>query len=159
MKSSLLFLIVCLLLGAITPATAEVYRWIDKDGKLQYTDTPPPPGAAKTEAKKIDASPATGSGAAGDSTKALQERSKDFDKRRLDAQEKAKKSEAEQKAELERKAVNDENCRLNKNAIKQYEIPEPIRRTNDKGELEYVSDEARASELAKLKETVAKECK
>jgi len=30
---------------AIAPAQAQQYRWIDRHGNVQFTDTPPPPGA------------------------------------------------------------------------------------------------------------------
>lgn len=39
---------IALLFGA--SAQAQMYRWVDKDGKVHYTDQPPPP----SEAKKIE---------------------------------------------------------------------------------------------------------
>jgi len=33
-------------------ATAQTYRWVDKDGKVHYSDTPPPPAAAKSVEKR-----------------------------------------------------------------------------------------------------------
>jgi glutaredoxin len=48
-----LALIVALML-AIGPATAgKLYKWVDKDGKLHYTDQPPPPEAKTAEQKKF----------------------------------------------------------------------------------------------------------
>jgi len=34
-----------LLIALSTPALAQQYRWVDKDGRVQYTDTPPPASA------------------------------------------------------------------------------------------------------------------
>jgi len=31
-----------------------LYRWVDKDGKVYYTDQPPPPTAKKIQEKKLD---------------------------------------------------------------------------------------------------------
>ena len=31
-----------------TAASAQMYRWVDKDGKVHYTDTPPPAAAGKS---------------------------------------------------------------------------------------------------------------
>ena len=54
MKSPVqIFVAIAVLLATATVA-AQVYKWVDKDGQVQYTDTPPPPGAAKVEAKKIN---------------------------------------------------------------------------------------------------------
>jgi glutaredoxin len=33
-------------------AVAQTYRWVDKDGKVNYSDTPPPPAAAKSVQKR-----------------------------------------------------------------------------------------------------------
>jgi hypothetical protein len=37
-----------------TAHATEVYRWVDKDGKVVYSDTPPPPGAKNAELRKLD---------------------------------------------------------------------------------------------------------
>ena len=41
------------------PAAAELYKWVDADGNVHYTDTPPPPTAKKSERKKLTDKPAT----------------------------------------------------------------------------------------------------
>ena len=33
-------------------ASAQPYRWVDDKGRVQYSDTPPPPGAAKSVQRK-----------------------------------------------------------------------------------------------------------
>ncbi len=38
---------------AVAPAGAELYKWVDADGNIHYTDTPPPPSAKKAERKKL----------------------------------------------------------------------------------------------------------
>lgn len=35
------------------PACAAMYKWVDAQGRVQYTDTPPPPNARKVEEQKI----------------------------------------------------------------------------------------------------------
>ena len=40
------------LLLAIGPAQAQQYRWIDRNGKVQFSDTPPPAGAR--DVRKVD---------------------------------------------------------------------------------------------------------
>ncbi len=48
------FLAVLLALAAL-PAAAQMYRWIDKDGKVHYSDQPPPAAAKKLEEKRFSA--------------------------------------------------------------------------------------------------------
>jgi hypothetical protein len=49
-KPALLLLCVAVALSA---TAAEMYRWVDKDGKVHYTDSPPPPSARKVEEKNL----------------------------------------------------------------------------------------------------------
>jgi glutaredoxin len=44
---------VAILLGSLSaPALAQAYRWVDKDGRVHYSGTPPPPSAS-TNVEKI----------------------------------------------------------------------------------------------------------
>ena len=154
MKSPIqLFTFLAILLATATVA-AQVYKWVDKDGKVQYTDTPPPPGATKAEPKKVEtpSSPAAAPAVAG---KSLQDRTKEFDKRKTEAAEKAKKDgESQQSAE-----VDAENCRNARTALIDLESGRPINRSNDKGERIFVSDEERAADIARARAMVAAACK
>lgn len=44
------WLIACLL---VAPVHAAMYKWVDAQGRVQYTDTPPPPNAKKVEEQRI----------------------------------------------------------------------------------------------------------
>ena len=49
MKFILLFAMALAAFAA--PASAQIYRWADKDGKVHYTQTPPPPEAKNVQKK------------------------------------------------------------------------------------------------------------
>jgi glutaredoxin len=54
-----------LLLGlalATNPAVAELYKWVGADGKITYSDTPPPADAKKVEKKRLNDRVAEGDG-------------------------------------------------------------------------------------------------
>jgi len=57
-------------------ASAQMYRWVDKDGKVYYTDTPPP-GAAKS-VQKSGAAPAAPTDAGSTTPYAVQQAAKNF---------------------------------------------------------------------------------
>ncbi|MCZ7562606.1 MAG: glutaredoxin family protein [Burkholderiales bacterium] len=40
------------LAGAATAAGAQTYRWVDQSGRIHYSDTPPPPQAARQVEKR-----------------------------------------------------------------------------------------------------------
>jgi glutaredoxin len=47
-----------LLLGAAFAAHAQtIYRWVDKDGNVQYSDLPPPPDARNLQTKRMGSGP------------------------------------------------------------------------------------------------------
>ena len=153
MKSPVqLFIAVAILLATATVA-AQVYKWVDKDGKVQYSDTPPPTSATKTEARKVDTSPAAAS--TSPPVKSLQDRAKDYDKRKTDAAEKTKKAETDQK-NADASAANCSNAR---GALKDLETGRPITRTSETGAREYLDDEARQAEMTRARKTIADFCK
>jgi glutaredoxin len=47
-----------LLMSLALVAHAQQYRWIDQNGRVQYTDTPPPPEAKGVQKKNLSAGPA-----------------------------------------------------------------------------------------------------
>jgi len=57
-------------------AGAQMYRWVDKDGKVHYTDTPPPAAAGKSVQKRSGAPAAADTGPA--APYAVQQAAKNF---------------------------------------------------------------------------------
>lgn len=47
------FLAAAITLIACANATAQAYRWVDREGRVHYTDSPPPPDASKVEKKNF----------------------------------------------------------------------------------------------------------
>jgi glutaredoxin len=58
-------------------ASAQMYRWVDKDGKVNYTDSPPP-AAAKSAQKRVPAPAAADTGAGAGAPYAVQQAAKNF---------------------------------------------------------------------------------
>jgi len=52
MASKLTYAAAVALALASAAAIAQTYRWVDKDGRVHYTDTPPPPSAAREVEKR-----------------------------------------------------------------------------------------------------------
>ena len=46
-------ILVLVLLSFAATAQAQLYRWVDEQGSVHYTDQPPPPNAKKVEEKKF----------------------------------------------------------------------------------------------------------
>lgn len=55
-------LIASLALTAALAAHGQQYRWVDEKGRVQYRDTPPPPGAKNVQKKNLNAGPTADAG-------------------------------------------------------------------------------------------------
>ena len=53
MNRPLLVMLLLLTLPAAAVA-AKLYKWVDKNGRVTYQETPPPSGSGKVEEKNID---------------------------------------------------------------------------------------------------------
>ncbi len=136
---------------------AQVYRWVDKDGKVQYSDQPPPPGAGKAEATRITSStPSSGSGGtpappakgapgkdAGDKAKAKAE------------PDNAAKAEAD----AQKKRETAEFCDNARGEVRQLQNGNRLSVTSPDGEVRFIEDDERASRIARLQKQIADTCK
>lgn len=94
------FLIIALLVVAL-PAVAQVYKWVDKDGKIHYSDKPPrDPKAKNVKDMHIDSKP-TDPEAVERELAELTERGKSVDES-LRVQEQVKAQTAAQKEAAEK---------------------------------------------------------
>lgn len=59
MKKALVLQLALWILAAPLGA-AQLYRWVDEKGNVEWRDTPPPPTAKKVEQRKVGATPAPG---------------------------------------------------------------------------------------------------
>lgn len=53
MKRLMWMLLVSVAVASVTAQAQTVYRWVDKDGKVQYSDTPPPADARSSQQKRL----------------------------------------------------------------------------------------------------------
>jgi hypothetical protein len=146
-----LLLIVTLVFAAA--ASAQQYKWVDKDGKVRYGDVPPP-GANATRLKPPPPGAPAPQAAQKDGGKPLSPDAA-FRKRQEESQ---KASEKQAQADQE-KALNQENCSRAREALAALESGQRISRTDAKGERYYLEDAQIAQETAKARESVRQYCK
>ena len=156
MRQALIFLMALMLAGT---AHAQLYKWVDKDGKVRYGDSPPP--GAKTSALKAPQGAAAASpapAAAKDAAKGPltpAEQAQEFRKRQDEAKKSAEKSEREQQSKSER----NENCERTREYLRTLESGQRIARTNPSGEKYYMDDNQVAQEIAKAQQSAQQACK
>ena len=165
----LLVLMVCSAWLAVMPAAAETYKWTDAEGKVHYSDQPPPANAkGQVTIKPRKGSPtaapaatdkgspaATGKGAPPAKAKTYVEQEAEFKKRQVEAAEReaAEKKTAEESAEKKR------NCDQVRTQLKGMQAGGRVAQSNAQGEREYMSDAQIAQEIERLKKAEASLCK
>ena len=156
MKSPVQFFAAIAIFLATATVAAQVFKWIDKDGKVNFSDTPPPAEAVKGEAKKLTVLPAANTPTpAPAKVKIAVDQAKEAEKKKTELADKAKKDEAaEQNAKQ-----NEERCKDAKRYLSTLDSGTPIRQSNDAGERVFMNDEQRASETARAKIAVTESCK
>jgi hypothetical protein len=153
-------LLLGVMLAVAAGASAQLYRWVDKDGKVRYTDTPPPAGV---KARTLRAPASAGSSAEpeeaaakgapkGPLTPAQQEQ--EFRKRQLEGQ-KGREKEDQAKREAETKQAN---CASARQALATLESGQRITRTDAQGERAFLEDDARAQETERARQSVREWC-
>lgn len=133
------------LLGA-TNAYCDVYKWVDPDGTVHYSDQPPS-GATQEETLNIRsgaaATPSTGAQKA-PGPKSYIEQDAEFRKRQVEAEEKRVKEEKALADAKERQR----NCERAQANLRALQSGVRTTRVNEKGEREYLDDNQRQQEIA-----------
>lgn len=154
-----------LTLACAVPVVASAqWQWIDKDGRKVYSDRAPPAdipeknilkqpsGAARVSAAPAAAQPASAASAPQASGK--------------DPALEAKKKQAEDDEDAKRKAAADklakdkaQNCERARSTLTVLKSGVRMKMANAKGEMEFISDADRASEIERVQGIVASDCK
>jgi hypothetical protein len=138
---------------AIAPfASAQLYKYVDKDGKTVYSDQPP----ANVDSKQLNVKSGTASAApSAEAPKSYVDRDKELQKGRDEAREKAKKAdEAVKQAQ-----AKDTYCAQAKNAYQAYADGGRLSKYNEKGERVFLGDDELEAERARSKRDMDEACK
>ncbi len=151
--SKIAFILSACLACASLQGQAQVYKWIDKDGKVQYSDAPPPAGAGASVPQKLDTSASNSSGVGGPAKdQSWRDKARDYDKRRIEAAEKQAGV-----SELARK--NQERCNSARKDLRSLQEVRRVYRSDDHGERHYLEDDQRQAEIARAQGVVSEACK
>lgn len=146
---------------AATPAAAQTYKWKDADGKIHYSDQPPPANAKEeaTMKPRKPAAAATTAPAAAENgapkAKTYIEQEADFKRRQVEAAER----DAEEKKKAAEVAERKQNCERARAQLRSLQAGGRVTQTNSQGEREYMSDAQIAQAIESGKKSVDSWCK
>ena len=153
--------IVLLLAGSLVAADSEVYKWVDEEGNVHYSDTPPE--NVESEEVQIDVAPAAGDG----STERLLERAEQS-RARLAAEREARAAEKE--AGKAQQAADSQRCVYARQQMISLQQQLPVYRDETgklrtksrydvyEGEREYLDDSQRAAEILRVQKDIEQYC-
>lgn len=146
------FVFIGLILLFSVTANAQIYKWVDENGKTQYTDRPPPSGVVKEGQRlNIKSAPASVNNET-DRARNLAEERLEFDKR----QQQKKEAEISQQA----KAQEDKKkCIDAQGQLRIYTDSPRLTVPDGSGGITYVDDEMRQKKIAEANKAIAAFCK
>lgn len=145
-----LIMIILTLLG-LSAAAAEVYRWTDEHGQVHFSQRPPPGGAQTMDL------PATGTRNVPEDSELVERRQRE---RRLleayDYEREQKKARQAREASVQQKAAA--QCASLQQYWRRLSFDGPVYIKREDGEREYLSDEQRAAEKARIRPAYVQAC-
>ncbi len=148
-------LIALVLLLAMPPVSAGIFKWIDANGQVHYGERPPP----GQETLEVPSAPSLPEADVRDSqdrlNRWLERQERDQQLRRED-EEKAQQ-EASEKARDD--AAREAYCLRQRRNLSKLQTARPIYRLDEQGERAYLDDEARARNIEQLSAEIRNNCR
>ncbi len=148
------FALLALALALALPAQAQLYKWVDSNGRVQYSDRPPGGGTKAEQVSNAHVS-SIGSQSAAAGARSATDLEADFRKRQVDKAEADKK---QQQASAEQKQKS-ESCEAARRNLAALQSGQRMMRYNDKGEPTFMDDAVRARETEQAQQQVQTWCK
>ena len=151
-------------LVAIPVAAQQLYKYIGPDGRVQYSDRPPPDGrkAEKVTGGRVSTiSPSSAAASSGGEAakatgpKSTAEQEQDFRKRRMEAEEKSRKDEKL----AEEKRLNEQACSALRTQLGGVQSGARVARLTETGERVFLDDDGMQQEAQRLQREIAQTCK
>jgi hypothetical protein len=153
MKATFLTLFAAAAFTLALTAAGEMYRWVDENGRIHYSDQPPPATLKQQKEMKQRVRPSSGATTAEPAPNYVDQEAA-FRKRQV---EQAEKQADEQKAQ-QAAAEKQQNCQRTRQHLATLQSGTRITRANAQGEREYLDDAQIAQEIQAAQQAAAQWC-
>lgn len=148
------YLLILLMLSS-SGAFAALNKWVDEDGKVHYSDQPPPANVKSKVLRSTAGTPEPAAASEPAAAKTIVEREAELKKAQQAKKEAADKAALEQEQEEAMKT----NCLAYQKNLRALQEGMRITDVDASGERYYVDDEERQRRIAIAQEGIAKWCK
>ena len=149
MRRNALFISALLLAAAGVAYADQVYRWVDKDGHVHYSQTPPASTAVNAQSLNISAPPPDPTTLHNEQN--LAKELKDKDKKNQDAQQKAQ-------ADAQKQAQQKQQCDSLRSRLQILLQSARVATMDAQGNKTFMSDDDRAKKEQDLQDQISKDC-
>lgn len=145
------------LLAMAATAHAGITKWVDADGKVQYSDQPPPATVKSQKTLNIRTNPALPKATSSNNGegKSIAEKELEFRKRQVKAEEAAAKEAKDQEDAKRAKA----NCEQARQQLQALQEGQRVSKFDEKGERVFLEDSDRPQAINEAKQAVDSWCK
>jgi hypothetical protein len=139
-----------LLLAGGAPNAAQMYKWVDKDGKVHYTQTPPPSTAAASVKSVSIAAPVPDPTTLGN-TQNLVKATSEQDKKNQEAANKAAQ-------DAQKKQEQQKQCDAARQQLQSFQDTRRIAIPDKDGNPQYYSGDDKLKQEQQLQDLITKNC-
>lgn len=140
------------LISLVSLAHAQVYKWVDANGKTQFSDQPQP--GSKSQVVKISPSSGAGQPSAAPKTESLAEKEAALKQRRIDKAD----AEAKEEEKAKRAAEVARYCSELKGQLQGVKQSRRLVRYDESGKRETLGADDRKAEIEKIEQDLQKNC-
>lgn len=130
-------------------ANAQIYKWVDENGNMQFSQFPPEDQVAETieikTAKPVD-------------TEGAQKEIDDLITSQEDAAKAAEEAQAEAEAAEKEQAAKAENCRIARANLTNYQNNPGRRVSDENGNITYIKEEDRQAKMKEFQAQIDEFC-
>jgi preprotein translocase subunit SecD len=148
-NSLLICTVLVLALTGMAASADQVYRWVDKDGHVHYSQTPP--ASTSVKAQTVNITPPAPDPVTLQNEQKLAQQIQDQNKQNQDSQKKAQQ-DAQQKAQQQ------QQCDALRQRLQVLQQSGRVATVDAQGNKTYIPDDTRAKQEQDLQDTIAKQC-
>lgn len=144
-----------ILLASSALADSEIYKWVDEEGNVHYSDCPPPPSC---DAETIEAEPEPDPSEVRKAQERLDQMLAEQEESRAEREQEKLKKEHQRVMAMQIAVARKRACIRARQNLHVLLIERPVFYVDENGKYVYLDDETRLSEISRMRKLIAENC-
>jgi hypothetical protein len=151
----LIFVFGLALLASFALAESEIYKWIDEEGNVHYSDCPPPPSC---DAEAIQAEPEPDPVEVRKAQERLDQMLMEQEESRAEREQEKLKKEHQRVMAMQIAVAKKRVCIRARQNLQVLQVQRPVFYIDENGKYVYLDEETRLSEISRMLKLIAENC-